>query len=577
MLPWLLIAAVTVLIYSPALGAGFIWNDPDYVTRSALQSVGGLARIWGALGATEQYYPVLHTAFWVEHRLWGDLPWAYHLLNILLHATAAILLGLTLRSLLRIAPVNTVEHAPPGSLYSTARYPRPEWLAALLFAVHPVAVESVAWVSEEKNTLSTVLYLLAALAYLRFERERRGTTYILATLLFVAALLSKSVTATLPVALLLGLAWRRGRIGWRLDVRPLVPWFALGAAAGLFTAWVEKTYVGAQGALYELSGWQRVLLAARQLWFYLSKDLWPHPLIFIYPRWTIHPAGLIEWSALGAAVLATGMLWRRSRAGFVAWAFFVVSLFPTMGFFSVYAFRYSFVADHWQYLAAIGVISPAAFWLARRPALGLAVAAALGALSWSRAQVYHDSERLYRTTLAQNPECWMASQNLASLLLDAGRPAEAIIQFRETLRIAPTLADAENNLGIALESVGRREDGLVHVRRAIALKPDYAQAYLNLGEMLLDENRASEALEPLQTAAALSPDIATVQDKLGVALAATDHWAEAVAHLQLAIRLEPELADAHFRLALVYWHLGRQAEAIAERAEALRLNPALPR
>ena len=194
----------------PALQAGFIWDDDGHVTRTDLRDLSGLYRIWFEFGATQQYYPVLHSAFWLEHLVWGDSPLGYHLLNVLLHASAACLFGVLLRRL-----------AVPGAA-----------LAALLFALHPVCVESVAWISEQKNTLSLVFYLCAALAYLRFTERRRGTVYLLATGLFVLALLTKTVTASLPAALLVVFWWQRGRLEWRRDVVPLLPWFALGRGVG---------------------------------------------------------------------------------------------------------------------------------------------------------------------------------------------------------------------------------------------------------------------------------------------------------------------------------------------------------
>jgi hypothetical protein len=259
-----LVAAV-VVVYLPALQAGFIWNDSDYVTRPGLRSLSGLGRIWFEVGSTEQYYPLLHSFFWIQHQLWGDAPLGYHLTGVLLHAGSALLLAAGLR-----------RWTIPGA-----------WLAAFVFALHPVAVESVAWVAEQKNTLSLVFYLAAALAYAAFDQRRSGRMYLLATFLFVLALLSKTTTATLPPALWVLLWWRYGRLEWRRDVLPLLPWMAMAAVAGLFSAWVERTYIGADGAEFALSAGERLLLAGRILWFYVGKLVWPFDLVFIYPRWTI--------------------------------------------------------------------------------------------------------------------------------------------------------------------------------------------------------------------------------------------------------------------------------------------------
>ena len=226
-----LLLCATLAAYSPALNGGLVWDDDGHVTKPALQSLHGLGRIWFEVGATQQYYPMLHSAFWIEHRLWGDSVLGYHLTNVFLHVMAACLVVWIMRRL-----------SLPGA-----------WFAGFLFALHPVCVEAVAWIAEQKSTLSAVFYLGAAIAYLRFDQTRRKTLYFYALGLFVLALLSKTVTATLPAALLLVFWWQRKRVGWKRDVRPLLPWFALGAAAGLFTAWVERRYVAAEGPDFELT------------------------------------------------------------------------------------------------------------------------------------------------------------------------------------------------------------------------------------------------------------------------------------------------------------------------------------
>jgi protein O-mannosyl-transferase len=264
----LLLGGATLIAYFPAIHGGFLWDDDAHVTRPELRSVHGLWRIWFDLGATQQYYPLLHSAFWLEDKLWGEAAVGYHLLNILQHASAAFLLLLILRRL-----------EIPGA-----------FLAAALFALHPVHVESVAWITEQKNTLSAVFYLGAMLAYLRFDEERRTSLYALALGLFVLGLLSKTVVATLPGALLVIFWWRHGRLSWQRDCVPLIPWFALGAAAGLLTAWVERRFIGAEGMAFDFTFLQRALLAGRVIWFYLSKLFWPVDLMFIYPRWEVNPA-----------------------------------------------------------------------------------------------------------------------------------------------------------------------------------------------------------------------------------------------------------------------------------------------
>jgi tetratricopeptide (TPR) repeat protein len=596
---WLcaLIFVVSLLAYLPALRGGFLWDDAGHVTRPELRSLAGLYRIWFEIGATQQYYPLLHSAFWVEHRLWGDAVAGYHGLNIALHATAACLFGRLLRRL-----------AVPGAA-----------LAALLFALHPVCVESVAWISEQKNTLSAVFYLTAALAYLNFDDQRGARRYAVATAVFLLALLTKTVTATLPAALLVVFWWRRGRLEWRRDVLPLLPWFALGAASGLFTAKFERELIGAQGADFVLSGVQRVLLAGRVFWFYLGKLFWPAELVFIYPRWTVDAAQIGQWLfPLGALALLGGLGWRarRQRGPLAAVLLFGGTLFPVLGFFDVFPFLYSYVADHFQYLASLAIFALIAAgltegfsrvrWAVRMGAAAVLLAT-LGALTWSQARMYRDVETLYRTTLERNPACWMAHNNLAIVLADNGRVAEAISHLETTLALRPDYAEAENNLGDDLNRLGRSREAIPHLERALRLQPGYAEAHNNLGVALLAEQRTdegiaqfaqairaqpayavahynwglalarsgrpAEALPQFERAVALDPGYADAELSWGLALMLSRRFDEAVPHFERALALKPDSAEAQHTYGRALAHAGRWDAAIAHYRQALRINP----
>jgi len=599
-----LLAAV-LLAYLPALRGGFLWDDDAHVTAPALRSLHGLWRIWSEPGATQQYYPLLHSAFWVEHRLWGDSVLGYHLLNAGLHAGAAWLLLVNLRVL---------------------SFPAPR-LAAAIFALHPVCVESVAWISEQKNTLSAVLYLLAALAYLRFDGSRRKSAYAWASALFVLALLTKTVTATLPAALLVVLWWRRGRLGWKRDVAPLLPWLAAGAAGGLFTAWVERRLIGAEGADFSLGALQRLLLAGRVILFYLRNLLWPSDLMFIYPRWTLAASSPRGWIALAGVLLLLGalvLLSRRMRGPLAGFLIFAGTLFPALGFVNVYPFLFSYVADHFQYLASVGVIAPMAWglwWIAGRLALGRAGRAsllaafplALGVLTWRQAGIYRDSETLYRATLSRNPSAWLVHFNLAvtlgmgpghlseavseyeatvrlkpdhwrahnnlgsALLKLPGRSAEAVAEFEEALRYNPGYAEAHNNLGVALEDApGRQAEAERHLREALRLRPDYDAAHGNLGTLLERKPGSLDAaIGEFRAAIRIAPDEAAYHYGLANALSQSPHrLADAVAEYRAAIRLKPDYAEAHSNLGVALAHSPGQVEdAVAEYRYALRLKP----
>jgi tetratricopeptide (TPR) repeat protein len=563
---WLLLGLLlaTLAAYYPAWHGGMLWDDDSHITREELRSPEGLRRIWFELGATQQYYPVVHSAFWFLHKLWGEDTLGYHLANIILHAISAFLLALILRRL-----------AVPGAC-----------LAAVIFALHPVHVESVAWVSELKNTLSGALYLGAALAYLHFDKDRRKRLYALALGLFVLALMSKTVTATLPAALLVVFWWLRGRLNWRRDALPLAPLFLFGAAAGLLTAWVEHNLIGAQGTEFQFAWFERLLIAGRAVWFYLSKLFWPANLIFVYPRWQIGQS--VRWESLyplAAAALLAGLwlLRKRSRAPLAAALIFGGTLFPALGFFNVFPFRFSFVADHFQYLASVAIIALFSAGLARvvgrwnlhpggEAVATLFLGSALALLTWSQSRQYADAETLYRTTLSRNPSCWMAHVNLGKWKLDSDVEG-AMAHFREALKLKPDLVEARHDLGNALQRLGRLEEAVTQYKEALQLRPDFAQAHNNLGNALQKLGRPEEALAECREAIRIDPGYPEPHFNLGVTLQAMGRLDEAVAYFQEALRLRPDYAEAHNDIGNVLQSLDRLDEALIHIREALRLRP----
>ncbi len=564
---WAMIFCVTLMAYWPSIHGGFLWDDNAHVTAPGMRSLHGLWRIWFDVGATQQYYPLLHSAFWLEHKLWGDAVLGYHVTNVLLHAAAACLLVAILRKL-----------AVPGA-----------WLAGFVFALHPVCVESVAWISEQKSTLSAVFYLGAALAYLHFDQTRRRWHYALALGLFVAALLSKTVTATLPAALLLILWWLRGRIDWKRDVLPLLAWFAVGVGGGLFTAHVEKNFIGAEGAEFALTFIQRGLLAGRALCFYLAKLIWPVNLTFIYPRWTLNES---EWwqylfpAAVLALVVGLALYARRNRGPLAGFLFFAGTLFPALGFFNVYPFLYSYVADHFQYLASLGVIVPLSAGLAlaakrlrvdsRWPAVaaGGLLLCTLGTLSWAQSAMYQDGETLYRTTIARNPNCWLAHNNLgADLLGSSDRVPEAFSHLETAVRLKPDYVPARSNLGNAFARMGRWPEAIAEYQTALRIQPDSVKAHNNLGNAFLNVGRFQEALAEFQTALGTDPDSAQVHNNLGSALSNLGRFAEAIIQFQAAVRLDPDYTEAQGNLGLALFKTGRVEEAITALRQAVRSRP----
>jgi tetratricopeptide (TPR) repeat protein len=541
-----------------------LWDDDGHITRTDLQSVDGLRKIWVDIGATQQYYPLVHSTFWLLHRLWGDSTLGYHLVSIILHACSAFLLALILRRLGVAWP----------------------WLAALVFALHPVNVESVAWIAELKNTQSGVLFLASALAYLHFDQSRSARIYGLASGLFVLALLSKSVTATLPVLLLVVFWWRSGSLGLRRDVAPLAPWLAIGAGFGALTAWTERALIGARGAEFEFTIVERCLVAGRAVWFYLGKLVWPVDLAFIYPKWEM--SGRVWWQYLYpvgvAAPVAALWLWRRrSRAPLAAVLWFTGSLVPALGFFNVYPFRYSFVADHFQYLASIGIITlltgtvAAAVGHMRRPdrwmpAAAVVILLPLAVLTWKQSQNYADAETLYRATIARSPGSWMALNNLAVLELPRSVD-QAVGHLEEALKYNPDYAEAHNNLGLALQMLGRLDEAAAEHTAALRIEPAFADAHDNLGAAWQKMGRLQDAAAQYAEAIRLRPGRAQAHGNLGNVLLLQGRPDEAIPRYREALRIDPALADIRFNLASALQRTGRNEEAAAEYSEVLRTEP----
>jgi tetratricopeptide (TPR) repeat protein len=564
--------ASSLLAYWPALRGGKIWDDKFQITPPSFQSLHGLWRIWAQPGAASDYYPLFHSAFWVEHRLWGDSVLGYHLANLTEHAVAAFLVVLIVRRL-----------ALPGA-----------WLAGMLFALHPVNVESVAWMAEQKNTLSAMFYMASALTYLHFDRGRRRSQYLLASGLFVLALLSKSVTATLPPALLVVFWWQRGRITWRHDALPLLPWFVVGAAFGLFTGLVEWTIIGASGKGYDLTLVQHILLAGRIPFFYASKILWPANLTFTYPRWQLNPA--VWWQylyPLALLILIAALVdqaWRSNRreqrAPLAAFLFFLGTLFPMLGLLHIYYFRFSFVADHFQYLASLGILVPVACtltltvprflpWKHATIVVEIMLLAVLGLLTWRQCGMYKDAKTLYRVTLARNPGSFMAHCNLGWLLAESpGGLPDAIAEFQAALRIQPNYAIAHNDLGIAwIQTPGHLQDAISEFQAALRIQPNYANAHMNLGNVWLQLGKLQDAIAEYQATIRIEPDSAKAHANMGNALVQAGRLPEAIAQYQAALRIRPDSAAIHKILGVALVQAGRLTEAIAELQAALEQQP----
>jgi protein O-mannosyl-transferase len=566
----LVLAAVTILVYRPAWNGGFLWDDDDYITNNELLTApDGLRRIWFSLDSPSQYFPLVYTTFRVEHALWGLNPTGYHWINLLLHVANALLVWAVL------ARLNV-----PGA-----------WLAGAIFALHPVQVESVAWITERKNVLMGFFFLLTLLAWIAFVDERTKRPWLpygLALILYLLALSAKTTACTLPAALFLILWLQKKPISWK-RIFQITPFLVLGLAMGLLAMWWERYHQGTSRSLFTfLSPIERVLVASRAVWFYLGKLIWPFKLTFIYPRWDISPTHFLDYAwLLAGLILCVAIYFLRRYVGRgveIAAAFFVATLSPVLGFIMLYTFRYTFVADHYQYLACVGPIalaSAAVINLTDRFKNGRALImstvfcllAPLATLTWRQAATYGDIDTLWRTTLAKNPGSWMAHNNLGIVLFQKGQLDEAIAHYRTTLQMQPNFWDADYNLGSALLGKGQVDEAIFYCDKAVAMEPNDPDAQVALANALFQKRRIDDAIVHYQKAVSLRPDYFLARHGLGHALLEKGELDAAIDHCRAALLIRPNDPDCHTILGIALDEKGQSAEAIQHYEKALEISP----
>ena len=528
--------------YYPAVHGDFVWDDIAILRESVIHAWSGLVDIWlspRAITREGHYWPLVYTSFWIEHKLWGLDPFGYHIVNIALHVVNTVLVW---RLLERIGV--------PAA-----------WLAAALFAVHPVHVQSVAWIIERKDLLSALCYLLAAIAWLEFEAAPRRGRYLRVLALYVAALLSKSVAVTFPAAMLVWAWWRQGRLT-AVDLRRTAPLFAVGLA---ITAADLLYYRSVETVSFGYGPVERLLNAAHAVWFYLAKLAWPADLAIVYPLSGASAPDPLAWLlALGVLVVPL-VLWagrrRFGRGPLAAAAFFALTLSPMLGFVDFGYMRFSLVADRFQYLASVGPLALAA-------TLAGALAARLpGAPRASRAAW----QRVAR---------WVGAGAVLALLLpltwsQSGLYRNQVTFFLHVVEHNPADAEMQFNLGKALQDAGRFEESVDVNRRAAALHPLERRFPQHAGEALRKLRRFDEAVEAYRDALAIDPDYALANGGLGVALLKIDRPAEALAFLERAIELSAALRGALYpSVARAHIMLGRLREAAAAYRKAIEATPA---
>ena len=547
------------MVYLPSIKGEFLFDDVITLTQNPLiHHPSGLRYIWFSTEPLD-YFPLTLSSFWIEWRLWGGNPAGFHWVNILLHAASALMLW---RVLLRLGI--------PGA-----------WMAAAVFAVHPLNTSSVAWITERKNTMSRFFFHLSVLFYLKAEKpsapgkDTSTRRYWLSVGAFLLALLSKTSVVMLPVVLL-GLAWwRNGRVTFR-DIQRTIPFFALSLVLGLVTVWFQFHRASGGESSAVLSLGERLAGAGMVPWFYLFKTLLPTRLSMFYPEWKIDPASLAAYLP-GIVLLGLCVVFWRYRAAWgrhllLATGYFVLMLFPVLGFFDMFFFMYSRVADHWAYLAVIGLIIPLfagpvhglnrmeARYKAEAPARSsvpartrfmggaqLASAAVLGVLAmltWKQSGAFANEETLWRDTLAKNPRAWAAHINLGIALENRGQLEQAAQQYLAAVRLKPDFYKAHYNLGIVRTQQGMIDEAMKHYREAFGIRPKDIESRNNYAILLANQGRTEEAIAEYRAALEQAPNFYTCHYNLSLALANAGRKDEAIAHLKEALRIRPDYVEA---------------------------------
>ncbi len=587
-----LIVIVAAVIYLPSINGGFILDDGRLVTENDLvRASDGMHRFWCTTEATD-YWPATNTTFWIEWRLWGISPTGYHVSNLILHIIESLLIWVILRKM-----------SIPGA-----------FLAALIFTVHPVNVESVAWIAQRKNMMAMLFFLLSILWFLKADmptaiagmapaRSHGGPWepesfssftlhpssflywYWLSLAAFLLAMLSKGSAAVLPVVVL-GIVWWLRPLTRRDAVRSL-PFFAVAAALAGVNVWFQSH--GSEIVIRNVGFAERLFGAGGVVWFYLYKAILPVDLAFVYQQWQIKAGNLWWWLPLAAVIVVTALLWRYrkgwSRPFLFAWGFFCVSLVPVMGFTDVGFMEYSLVADHYQHIAIIGVIALAAagwgiwhqhgketaYWTTT--VVAVTAAGMLAFMTWRQSSIYSGAMTLYQSTVEKNPDCWMAHNNLGLTLFNSGRLQEPIEHYKRALQLKPDYPDACCNMGIALAKLGRLQEAMENYEQALRINPKYFKAHNNMGAALSQAGRPKEAIEHYEQALRIKSDYSPAHFNLGNVLLDMGRYQEAIAHYERVLRLNPDNYEAYNRLGSALAKTGRTAEAIANYEQALRLKP----
>ena len=571
------LAVAVFIVFSGTIRNGFVWDDDDYIYQNPLLTEpGGFVKIWQSYYSpkfnprenTPQYYPLVFTTFYLEHKLWGFNPAGYHITNVLLHIANTILLLFVLRKL--------------GLGWSIPL------ITAAIFGIHPTQVESVAWATERKNVLAGLFYFSAFWCFLHFQDTAKIKYYIASLLLFVCALLSKTASVMLPVVLVLAAYLKDRPI--RKTITYTIPFFALSTVAGLITLTLEHTMVGAKGAEWTFPLFKRLLIVSHAIWFYIGKILWPHPISFLYGQWQINTHSIISYLPLIAVITTAALLiiFRKKigRLPIFSLANFVVAAAPALGFVSFYMMRYTFAADHFIYLAswsimllAVVVATQFLSYLPQNPKLVLGAFATavilicFAVITAEEVKKFKNVQTLWEHTIAVNPKAWLAHNNLGVIYASQGNYEKALEHYKTTIELNPNYATAYNNAGVALVLMNQPAKAIDYYKKAIELNPDYGEALYNFAIAYSRLEKNTEAIEYFKKALKFQPENMSTWYNLAICLSKTNRVSEASEAYRKAVELKPDYPEAHYNLAVSYQMLGKLDDAASSFKKALEIRP----
>lgn len=590
--------ALTILIfvsYSPAINGGFIWDDDTFFTKNPVMAKpDALKRLWFTT-QTPDYFPLVSTSLWLQRLIWGLHPMGYHIFNIILHFFNAVLLWLILKKM-----------KIPGA-----------WMAAAIFGIHPVNVESVAWITEIKNLQSTFFFMLTIFSYLSFVEKQKKSLYVFSLIFFLMALLSKTSVVMLPLLLLLYHCLVDGPLK-KKDLINSVPFFVFSALFSLITIWFQYNRAGAMGEPWSTGFGERVAIAGRVVWFYIGKLIFPFNLMFVYPRWSINSKLFFSYLPV-IALIALGFVLCKKRKSW-GWpllagvGYFVINLFPVLGFFNIYFMRYSFVADHWQYIASPGIITlvvwagiavqdhflfvPDAPLVASdagkmlrgqsfqfykhfsgitlfKGLTGFLMLLVLAFFTYQRSGIFQENFTLWDDTLKKNPKAWIAHNNIGLELEKQGKLEEAMEHYLETLRINPRYAISHDNLGLLLQRKGKLEESAIHFRKAIQEDPSFWESFNNLGYVLNMLGRQDEAVTYFQKALEINPYSLEAHNNLANIFSIKGEIEEAKKHYEGAMGIHYDNAEIHNNFGALLMDEKKYLEAMYHFRKALEIKPDL--